>query len=113
MTNVDNLIKNYFMNAWAQDTTYKILRDYYGIDISRAKVREKFKELRQDKTLNRIRTDNMKYIRSRKISKRSRLVGLEVRLKVRDSNDPEYREIKEYSDRRKQEMEDLEEMLVD
>ncbi len=113
MVNIDRIIEKYFINAWAQDTTYRIIRDLYNIDISRAKVRQKFRELRQDKTLNRIRMDNMRFIRSRKISKESRLIGLEVRLGARSVNDPKYKEVKEYSDLKKQEMEELEEMLID
>ena len=61
MVNIDRIIEKYFINAWAQDTTYRIIRDLYNIDISRAKVREKFKELRQDKTLNRMRLTNHKF----------------------------------------------------
>lgn len=98
---LDSKILSYFRNGWSQDDTYHILRDYYYVydfvKLTRQYVRDAFKSLRNDPIENQIRKANIDYIKKRKISKRSRIIGLEVRLGLRETTDPEFKEVQENS----------------
>ncbi|MGC9079789.1 MAG: hypothetical protein ACP5G1_03575 [Nanopusillaceae archaeon] len=96
---LDQKILTYFRGGWSQDDTYKILRDFYNVydyvKLTRAYVRQKFKELKQDNTEFEIRKANMRYIREQKISKKSRFIGLQVRLGIIKTTDPDFKAILE------------------
>jgi hypothetical protein len=96
---LDSTILTYFRTGWAQDDVYHIIRDYYYVydflKFTRDYVRQAFKILKQDPVESKIRQANIDYIRKRKIKKKSRIVGLEVRLGIRPTTDPDFSRIRE------------------